>query len=190
MIMTNITNMIINYLNKIYMKNVFEIPNIGGMIVGTIGDLSIEDIINAVRDANGKIEESKVSDKSKAYEFINEVIEIVQNEGRTFDDYVQFMADEAKTDTACFYPVCLAEKFSKLTVEEMILLGADNCATVIKAIKDYIATRSNRCVDAIETVERKCRIVASKCKTDSPKEAKSYEDMSREELIAELKGKK
>lgn len=188
--------LVINYLNKKdHMKHLFDIPNVGKVFIGSIDDITVEQIRDNIKDIRDKVKNirykaNESKDVSNAYTFIKGVLDIQKSKGKSLDDYAKFMNDEAKTDTDCFCPTCIANMFSNLTDAEINELGADNCATVIRSVIDYIDVRTGISLNIIKDVECKCRDIAERHKTKSDCRCKSYDEMSREELIKELKKKK
>lgn len=162
------------------------------VLVKVIGGVSPEDVINAIIGGNADCKaepEKEVEDTnvSEAYTYIHNVIRIQKENNKTLDDYVDFMAEEAKTDKECYCPGCIASKFNKLTDAEISALGGNNCATVLQSIKDYVSARTRGYIDELNAVQVKCVGIANRISEDAISAVESYNKMSREELIEELK---
>lgn len=96
-----------------------------------------------------------------------------------------FEGIDPEDDKDCYCPCCLAKAAISLTVDDITEIGADIVEAVLEKAHKDLSIKTNRDLDAIESSIRRARSIGTVAT-----KSKSIEDMTREELIAELKKKK
>lgn len=146
----------------------------------------IEQLKAAVGDdmeAEAKSEEER--DLERAHEYIINFIETAVKSAKENDVSVaEFLArqkDDAfrDDDIECFCPTCMVKSIETITPDDIVKYGKETvvlvCETVNAVMKSQLAALDKRYVDKMRSIE-----------DNKERAGKSYEDMSREELIAEL----
>lgn len=139
--------------------------------------------VGAAMETDAKSEEER--DLERAHEHIIDLIETAVKSAKELNvpiaDFLTHQKDDAlkDDDIECFCPTCMVKSIETITPEDVAKYGKETiilvCETVHAIMKSQLSALDKRYADKIRSIEdRKQRA------------GKSYEDMSREELIAEL----
>lgn len=138
--------------------------------------------VGAAMEAEAKSEEER--DLERAHEHMIDLIETAVKSAKECNmsvaDFLARQKDDAlKDEIDCFCPNCMIKSIETITPDDIAKYGKETvvlvCETVNAVMKSQLATLDKRYADKMRSIEdRKQRA------------GKSYEDMSREELIAEL----
>lgn len=90
----------------------------------------------------------------------------------------------SEEDHECYCPRCLAIGAASLTTYDIVEIGADIVEALFDKYHKHLSIKTKRDLKAIENV-----MLRAKAMNSSTDKSKPIEDMSREELIAELKKK-
>lgn len=82
----------------------------------------------------------------------------------------------------CYCPRCFAEKVENLSDDEIISIGTDLVLSYLEHAHNDISIKINRDLNIISKAIKRVAFIAK-----NNNKSKDIEDMSREELIAELK---
>lgn len=96
-----------------------------------------------------------------------------------------FEGIDPEDDRDCYCPCCLAKASISLTHDDIIEIGADIVESILEKCHHDLTVKTSRDLDAIMSVTRRARSLYR-----PTSKTKSIEDMTREELIDELKKKK
>jgi len=150
----------------------------------------IEQLKAAVGAAMGAEAESEEErDLERAHEHIINLIETVVKSAKELNvpiaDFLAHQKDDAlkDDDIECFCPTCMVKAIEIITPEDIAKYGKETvvlvCETVHAVIKSQLSALDKRYANKIRSIE-----------DNKERAGKSYEDMSREELIAELNKKR
>lgn len=136
--------------------------------------------VGAAMEAEAKSEE----ERERAHDHIIDLIETATKAAKDSNVSVaEFLArqkdDALRDDIECFCPTCMVKSIETITPDDIAKYGKETvvlvCETVNAVMKSQLAALDKRYADKMRSIE------------DTKERAgKSYEDMSREELIAEL----
>lgn len=138
--------------------------------------------VGAAMEAEAKSEEER--DLECAHEHIIDLIETAVKVAKENDVSVaEFLAhqkdDALRDDIECFCPTCMVKSIETITPDDIAKYGKETvvlvCETVNAVMKSQLAALDKRYADKMRSIE-----------DNKERAGKSYEDMSREELIAEL----
>lgn len=139
--------------------------------------------VGAAMEAEAKSEEER--DCERAHDHIIDLIETATKAAKDSNVSVaEFLArqkDDAlrDDDIECFCPTCMVKAIETITPEDIAKYGKETvvlvCETVNAVMKSQLAALDKRYADKMRSIE-----------DNKERAGKSYEDMSREELIAEL----
>lgn len=167
-----------------------EIDGVKGYAIGLNG---IEELSEALAKAFGVEEDNGDEDDAKILhdKLIGTLIRmkaIAVNNGKSIKECIAEANADGEEPYVCYCPACTARGISTITDEEIYKLGASDVVTIIADLYSTLQERNKRHMNTILSVLEHIRCLAkgkSNVKQDKP-----YEDMSREELIAELNKKK
>lgn len=138
--------------------------------------------VDAAMEAEAKSEEER--DLEHAHEHMIDLIETAVKSAKGLNisiaDFLAHQKDDAiKDDIECFCPTCMVKSIETITPDDVAKYGKETvvlvCETIRAVMKSQLAALDKRYAYKMRSIEdNKERI------------GKSYEDMSREELIAEL----
>lgn len=139
--------------------------------------------VGAAMEAEAKSEEER--DLERAHEHMIDLIETAVNAAKenniSIADFLARQKDDAikDGDIECFCPTCMVKSIETITPEDIAKYGKETvvlvCETVNAVMKSRLAALDKRYADKMRSIE-----------DNKEHTGKSYEDMSREELIAEL----
>lgn len=139
--------------------------------------------VDAAMEAEAKSEEER--DLERAHEHIIDLIETAVKAAKENDvsvaDFLARRKDDAikDGDIKCFCPICMVKSIESITPEDVAKYGKETvvlvCETINAVMKSQLAVLDKRYADKMRSIE-----------DNKERTGKSYEDMSREELIAEL----
>jgi hypothetical protein len=138
--------------------------------------------VGAAMEAEAESEEER--DLERAHDHIIDLIETAVKAAKENNISVaEFLdgqkEDALKDDIDCFCPVCMIKSIETITPEDIAKYGKKTvvlvCDTVYTVMNNQLDTLNKRYADKMRSIE-----------DNKERVGKSYEDMSREELIAEL----
>ena len=138
--------------------------------------------VGAAMEAEAKSEEER--DRERAHDHIIDLIETATKAAKDSNVSVaEFLArqkdDALRDDIECFCPTCTVKSIETITPDDIAKYGKETvvlvCETVNAVMKSQLAALDKRYADKMRSIE-----------DNKERTGKSYEDMSREELIAEL----
>lgn len=134
-------------------------------------------------EAEFKSEEER--DRERAHEHMIDLIETAVNAAKenniSIADFLARQKDDAikDGDIECFCPTCMVKSIETITPDDIAKYGKETvvliCETVNAVMKSQLAALDKRYACKMRSIE-----------DNKERTGKSYEDMSREELIAEL----
>ena len=164
---------------------VIDIEGVGKAIFGKADGASIEEILNSIKE-----DIAEAANESKDKEYHDRVIKLIEGgikgakeANQTVAEFVEDQREEVlKKEIDCFCPYCIMKTIQSVTEEDIAKYGKAN----IKLICDGYANVVKRQMYSVsQQIDNKLRWIAEDSHT-----SKSYEDMTKEELIAELKKQK
>ena len=164
---------------------IIDIEGVGKAIFGRADGTSIEEILNSIKE-----DIAEAANESKDKEYHDHVISLIEGgiEGakeanQTVAEFVDSQVKETlKEEIDCFCPYCMMKTVESITEEDIAKYGKEN----INIICDGLATVLRHQMNSVMTkINDKLRWIE-----DGNHAAKFYEDMTKEELIAELKKQK
>lgn len=166
-----------------------EIDGVKGYAIGLNG---IEELSEALAKAFGVEEDNDETDAKilhdKLIGTLSRMKTISVKSGKSIEECIAEANADGEEPYVCYCPACTARGISTITDEEIYKLGASDVATIIADLYSTLQERNKRHMNTIFGVLEHARCLA-KGKRDV-KQDKPYEDMSREELIAELNKKR
>lgn len=139
--------------------------------------------VGQAMEAEAKSEEER--DRERAHEHIIDLIETAVKDAKetnmSISDFLARQKDDAikDGDIECFCPTCMVKSIETITPDDIAKYGKETvvlvCETVNAVMKSQLAALDKRYADKMRSIE-----------DNKERTGKSYEDMSREELIAEL----
>ena len=139
--------------------------------------------VGAAMEAEAKSEEER--DLERAHEHIIDLIETAVKAAKENDvsvaEFLAHQKDDAlrDDDIEYFCPTCMVKSIETITPDDIAKYGKETvvlvCGTVNAVMKSQLAALDKRYADKMRSIE-----------DNKERAGKSYEDMSREELIAEL----
>lgn len=164
---------------------VIDIEGVGKAIFGKADGASIEEILNSIKE-----DIAEADNESKDKEYHDCVIKLIEGgikgakeANQTVAEFVEDQREEVlKEEIDCFCPFCIMKTIQSVTEEDIAKYGKAN----VKLICDGYANVVKRQMYSVsQQIDNKLRWIAEDSHT-----SKSYEDMTKEELIAELKKQK
>lgn len=153
--------------------------------VGKADGASIEEILNSIKE---DIVNAVDNDKDEEYhecmiELIESGIKSAKEANQTVAEFIEAQKEEVlKEELDCFCPYCIMKTIQSVTEEDIAKYGKENIVLICNGFADVL--------------EHQMRVVREKINSkllwiaEGKHGAKSYEDMTKEELIAELKKQK
>ena len=139
--------------------------------------------VDAAMEAEAKSEEE--GDLERAHEHMIDLIETAVKSAKELNipiaDFLAHQKDDAlrNDDIECFCPTCMVKAIETITPEDIAKYGKETvvlvCETIHAVMKIQLAALDKRYACKMRSIE-----------DNKERTGKSYEDMSREELIAEL----
>lgn len=164
---------------------VIDTEEVGKAIFDKADGASIEEMPNNIKE---DIAEAANKPKDKEYHdraisIIEGSIECAKEANQTVAEFVRFQVKEIlKKEIDCFCPYCMMKTVESITEEDIAKYGKEN----VNIICDGFATTLRDQMNSVMIkVNDKLRWIK-----DGNHATKSYEDMTKEELIAELKKQK
>lgn len=138
--------------------------------------------VGAAMEAEAESEEER--DRERAHDHIIDFIETATKAAKDSNvsvaEFLAHLKDDAlRDDIECLCPTCMVKSIETITPDDIAKYGKETvvlvCETVNAVMKSQLAALDKRYADKMRSIEdnKECA-------------GKSYEDMSREELIAEL----
>lgn len=139
--------------------------------------------VGQAMEADAKSEEER--DLERAHEHIIDLIETAVKAAKennvSIAEFLARQKDDAikDGDIECFCPTCMVKSIETITPEDIAKYGKETvvlvCETVHAVMKSQLSALDKRYANKMRSIE-----------DNKERKSKSYEDMSREELIAEL----
>lgn len=164
---------------------VIDIEGVGKAIFGKADGASIEEILNSIKE-----DIAEAANESKDKEYHDRVIALIEGgiEGakeanQTVAEFVSSQIKKVfKEELDCFCPYCIMKTIESVTEEDIAKYGKANVEVICDGFADVLKRQT---VIVNQNIDNKLRWIA-----DGKHYTKSYEDMTKEELIAELKKQK
>lgn len=164
---------------------VIDIEGVGKAIFGKADGASIEEILNSIKE-----DIAEAANESKDKEYHDRVISLIEcgiegakEANKTVAEFVNSQVKEIfKEELDCFCPYCMMKTIQSVTEEDIAKYGKENIVLICNGFADVLKYQM-RVVR--EKINDKLRWIA-----EDNHGSKSYEDMTKEELIAELKKQK
>lgn len=164
---------------------VIDIEGVGKAIFGKADGASIEEILNSIKE---DIANAVDDDKDKEYhdrmiKLIESGIKGAKEANQTVAEFVKAQIEEClKEELDCFCPYCIMKTIESVTEEDIAKYGKANVAYICDGFAEAL---ERQMVIITQKIDNKLRWI-----TEGKYGTKSYEDMTKEELIAELKKQK
>lgn len=164
---------------------VIDIEGVGKAIIGKADGASIEEILNSIKE-----DIAEADNESKDKEYHDRVIKLIEGgikgakeANQSIAEFVEEQRKEVlKEEIDCFCPLCVMKTIESVTEEDIAKYGKAN----VELICDGFANIVKEQMDSVrQKINDKLRWIA-----EDNHGSKSYEDMTKEELIAELKKQK
>lgn len=159
---------------------VIDIEGVSKAIFGKADGASIEEILNSIKEDN----------ESKDKEYHDRVIRVIEGgikgakeANQSVAEFVEEQREESlKEEIDCFCPFCIMKTIESVTEEDIAKYGKANVELICDGFADIVKEQ----MDSVrQKINDKLRWIA-----EDNHGSKSYEDMTKEELIAELKKQK
>lgn len=164
---------------------VIDIEGVGKAILGKANGASIEEILNSIKEdiANAVDNDKDEECHDRMIKLIESGIKGAKEANQTVAEFVGTQTKECfKDELDCFCPYCVMKTIQSVTEEDIAKYGKAN----VKLICDGYANVVKRQMYSVsQQIDNKLRWIAEDSHT-----SKSYEDMTKEELIAELNKRK
>lgn len=164
---------------------VIDIEGVGKAIIGKADGASIEEILNSIRE-----DIAEAANESKDKEYHDRVIKLIEGAikgakeaNQTVAEFVEDQREEVlKEEIDCFCPYCIMKTIESVTEEDIAKYGKAN----VEIICDGLGVTLKHQMKVVrDRINNKLRWIE-----EGNHATKSYEDMTKEELIAELKKQK
>lgn len=139
--------------------------------------------VGAAMEAEAESEEERA--RERAHDHMIDLIETATKAAKDINvsvaEFLAHQKDDAlrDDDIECFCPTCMVKSIETITPDDIAKYGKETvvlvCETVNAVMKSQLAALDKRYADKMRSIE-----------DNKERAGKSYEDMSREELIAEL----
>ena len=164
---------------------VIDIEGVGKAIFGKADGASIEEILNSIKE-----DIAEAANESKDKEYHDCVIKLIEGgikgakeANQSVAEFVEEQREEVlKEEIDCFCPFCIMKIIESVTEEDITKYGKANVEIICDGLGDTLKHQMKVVRDRINN---KLRWIE-----EGNHAAKSYEDMTKEELIAELKKQK
>lgn len=164
---------------------VIDIEGVGKAIFGKAEGASIEEILNNIKE---DIANAVDDDKDKEYhdhmiKLIESSIKGANEANQTVAEFVKAQTEEClKEELDCFCPYCAMKTIQSITEEDIAKYGKANVKFICDGYADVVKIQM---YSVSQQIDNKLRWIEENNHT-----SKSYEDMTKEELIAELNKRK
>lgn len=163
---------------------VIDIEGVDKAIFGKADGASIEEILNSIKE---DITNAVDNDKDKEYhdrmiKIIESGIKGAKEANQTVAEFVKAQTEEYLKELDCFCPYCIMKTIESVTEEDIAKYGKANVELICDGFADIVKEQTN---SVRQKINDKLRWIA-----EDNHGSKSYEDMTKEELIAELKKQK
>lgn len=164
---------------------VIDIEGVGKAIFGKANGASIEEILNSIKE-----DIAEAANESKDKEYHDRVIKLIEGSikgakeaNQSVAEFVEEQREEVlKEEIDCFCPFCIMKTIESVTEEDIAKYGKANVELICDGFADIVKEQ----MDSVrQKINDKLRWIA-----EDNHGSKSYEDMTKEELIAELKKQK
>lgn len=157
----------------------------GKAILGKANGASIEEILNSIKE-----DIANAVDNDKDEEYHDRMINLIESgikgakeANQTVAEFVSSQIKKVfKEELDCFCPYCIMKTIQSVTEEDIAKYGKENivliCNGFADVLKHQMRTVRDKINDKLLWIE------------ENNHTSKSYEDMTKEELIAELKKQK
>lgn len=164
---------------------VIDVEEVGKAIFGKVDGASIEEILNSIKE-----DIAKADNESKDKEYHERVIALIEGgikgakeANQTVAEFVEEQREKVlKEEIDCFCPFCVMKTIESVTEEDIAKYGRANVEIICDGLA-YVLKHQMKVVR--ENINNKLRWIA-----EVNNDVKSYEDMTKEELIAELRKQK
>lgn len=164
---------------------VIDIEGVGKAIFGKADGASIEEILNSIKE-----DIAEAANESKDKEYHERVVALIESDikgakeaNQTIVEFIEEQREEVlKEEIDCFCPYCIMKTIESVTEEDIAKYGKTNVEVICDGFADVL---KRQMVIVSQNIDNKLRWIA-----DGKHYTKSYEDMTKEELIAELKKQK
>lgn len=134
--------------------------------------------VGAAMEAEAESEEER--DRERAHDHMIDLIETATKAAKDSNMSVaEFLAHQKDDDIEGFCPTCMVKAIETITPEDIAKYGKETvvlvCETVHAVMKSQFSALDKRYANKMRSIE-----------DNKERKGKSYEDMSREELITEL----
>ena len=165
---------------------VIDIEGVGKVILGKADGASIEEILNSIKE-----DIAEAANESEDKEYHERVISLIEcgiegakEANKTVAEFVASQVKESfkEEEIDCFCPYCIMKTIESVTEEDIAKYGKANVELICNGFADVVKEQ----MDSVrQKINDKLRWIA-----EDNHGSKSYEDMTKEELIAELKKQK
>lgn len=165
---------------------VIDIEGVGKAIFGKADGASIEEILNSIKE-----DIAETANESKDKEYHDRVIKLIESGIKSAKEANQTVAEFVKAQTEeclkeeeldCFCPYCVMKTIQSITEEDIAKYGKANVKLICDGYADVV---KRQMYSVSQQIDNKLRWIEENNHT-----SKSYEDMTKEELIAELNKRK
>lgn len=164
---------------------VIDIEGVGKAIFGKADGASIEEILNSIKE-----DIANAVDNDKDEEYHDRMIKVIESgikgakkANQTVVEFANSQIKEIlKEEIDCFCPYCVMKTIESVTEEDIAKYGKANVEVICDGLGNTLKHQMKVVRDRINN---KLRWIE-----EGNHAAKSYEDMTKEELIAELKKQK
>lgn len=164
---------------------VIDIEGVGKAIFGKADGAFIEEILNNIKE---NIAEAANESKDKEYhdrviKLIEDIIKRAKEANQSIAEFVKAQTEEClKEEFDCFCPYCVMKTIQAITEEDIAKYGKANVKLICDGYGDVV---KRQMYSVSQQIDNKLRWIEENNHT-----SKSYEDMTKEELIAELNKRK
>lgn len=169
---------------------VVDIEGVGKAIFGKADGASIEEILNSIKE---DIVNAVDDDKDEEYhdrmiKLIESGIKGAKEANQTVAEFVKVQTEEClkeerlKEELDCFCPYCVMKTIQSITEEDIAKYGKANIKLICDGYADVV---KRQMYSVSQQIDNKLRWIEENNHT-----SKAYEDMTKEELIAELNKRK
>ena len=164
---------------------VIDIEEVGKAIFGKADGASIEEILNSIKE-----DIAEAANESKDKKYHDRVIKLIEGSikgakeaNQSVAEFVEEQREEVlKEELDCFCPYCVMKTIQSITEEDIAKYGKANVELICDGFADIVKGQ----MDSVrQKINDKLRWIA-----EDNHGSKSYKDMTKEELIAELKKQK
>lgn len=159
---------------------VIDIEGVGKAIFGKDDGASIEEILNSIKE---DIAEAANEYHDRVIKLIEGGIKGAKEANQSVAEFIEEQREEVlKEEIDCFCPFCIMKTIESVTEEDIAKYGKANVELICDGFADIVKEQMN---SVRQKINNKLRWIA-----EDNHGSKSYEDMTKEELIAELNKRK